>query len=471
MKRFMSNIRSPWGRSVALPALALAIAATSSPAHAQSADDFAAMKAEIAALRAAQQRSEAEIVDLKAQLGAQPVLPAVQTGGQPVATTAQLQPAPERGGSFVQRSPEPTSYASAAAPVNAAGGSAPGTPPASVPSKLTINGDFRLRYESNFGDQDARNRDRGVLRARLRAAYAVNKWLTVGGQLSTGDADDPNSTDITLSNFDDDLDVSLDQVYAKFALGNLTLYGGKIPQPFIRTELVWDGDVSPQGVSASYKFNLGGGASIKANGLYFLIDESVAGKNSDMVGGQIALETSPSAPLKFELAAGYYDYQLGSTAGGDTGDFRSNRFLAGRYLSDFDLLDVIGAVQYNGLGDAWPVRLVGDYVKNFGATAGDDSGFGVDFLVGRAAKKGDWRFGYGYAQAGVDAVFAAFSQDNTNIATNYRQHSLSVDYVPVDNLILNATYYRYRPKDPTFAGSNAPGDWLDRLRLNMLVNF
>lgn len=456
----------------ALSVFALAIASASAPAMAQTAEDFAAMKAEIQALRAAQAKSDAEIADLKAQLGTQASPANVTAPGEPVATTAQLQPAPQpAGGSFIMRSPEPASYASAAAPVNPAGGSAPGTPPASVPSKLTINGDFRLRYESNFGDRDARNRDRGVLRARLRAAYAVNKWLTVGGQLSTGDADDPNSTDITLSNFDDDLDVSLDQVYAKFALGNLTLYGGKIPQPFVRTELVWDGDVSPQGASASYKLDLGGGASIKANGLYFIIDESVAGKNSDMVGAQLALETSPSAPLKFELAAGYYDYQLGSTAGGDTGDFRSNRFLAGRYLSDFNLLDVIAAVQYNGFGDAWPVRLVGDYVKNFGAAVPEDSGFGVDLLLGRAAKKGDLRFGYGYAETGVDAVFAAFSQDNTNIATNYRQHTLSMDFVPIDNLILNATYYRYRPKDALYAGGNSPDDWLDRVRLNMLVNF
>lgn len=452
-------------------ALAVMVAIGTAPAAAQTAEDFAAMKAEIQALRAAQTKSDAEIAELKARLGAHPAVSSAQAGTQSVATTEVQTTAPQTGSSFVQRSPEPATYASAAAPVNAAGGSAPGTPPASVAAKLTINGDFRLRYESNFGDADARNRDRGVLRARLRAAYAVNKWLTVGGQLSTGDADDPNSTDITLSNFDDDLDISLDQVYAKFALGNLTLYGGKIPQPFVRTELVWDGDVSPQGLSASYKLNLGGGASFKANGLYFLIDESVAGKNSDMIGGQIGLETSPSAPLRFELAAGYYDYQLGSTAGGDTGDFRSNRFLAGRYLSDFDLLDVIAAVQYNGLGEAWPVRFVGDYVHNFGATVPEDSGFGVDFLVGRASRKGDLRFGYGYAQTGVDAVFAAFSQDNTNIATNYRQHALSVDFVPVGNLILNATYYRYRPKDPLYAGGNMPTDWLDRLRLNMLVNF
>ncbi|RHW18226.1 hypothetical protein D1610_07025 [Sphingomonas gilva] len=338
--------------------------------------------------------------------------------------------------------------------------------------RLDVSGDVRLRYEANFGDRDARNRDRGVLRARLRANYEVNDWLTVGGQIATGDPDDPNTTDVTLSNFDDDLQFSLDQAYVRIASGNLVAYGGKIPLPFARTDLVWDGDVSPQGTSAAYKLPLGSGHAIKATGLYFLIDESVAGSNSDMAGVQIGFESDPAAPLRVELAVGYYDYSLRSVAGADSGDFRSNLIGPdGRYLSDFDLLDGIAAITYQGLGERWPVRLVGNYVKNLGAATDADTGFGVDLFAGRASKPNDWRFGYGYAETEVDAVLAAFSHDNTNIPTNYLQHTLAIDFVPTDNLILNATYYRYRPKDALYSLSNDPLDWLDRVRLNLLVNF
>jgi hypothetical protein len=66
-------------------------------------------------------------------------------------------------------------------------------------SRLEVTGDFRLRYEGNSGDADASDWDRGVLRARLGATYAVNDWLTVGGRLATGDPDDPNSSDVTTS--------------------------------------------------------------------------------------------------------------------------------------------------------------------------------------------------------------------------------------------------------------------------------
>lgn len=420
------------------------------PAHAQTAQDIAELRREVAALKAEQAKSRARIALLEAERdAARTVTAALPPGAPPIAFAGK---------------PPPTG---AAGPVNPPVGSAP----SAMPSRLTLNGDLRVRYESNFGLANARDRDRLVLRARLRGAYAINEWLAIGGQIATGDNDDPNSTDITLANFDDDLTVALDQAYLRAVRGGLTVFAGKIPQPFARTELVWDGDVSPQGVSGSYKVPLGGDASLKANGLYFLIDDSITGRDSRMFGGQLQAETDPSAALKLELAAGYYDYHLPSTAGGDAGDFRTNRFAAGRYLSDFDLLDVIGAVQFNGLGDRWPVRIVGDYVHNFGATTGQDTGFGLDLLVGRGSKLHDWRFGYGYAEAEVDAVLTAFSHDNTNLASNYLQHTLLVDYVVAPNVVLNATYYRYRAKSPLFTTGFSASDWAERVRLNVLASF
>lgn len=429
---------SGWHLS-ACASLLLATSLTSTAAYAQAApSEIAELRAAIQVLQAEQAQSRARIAELEAALSKQHEVPVT-------VATAAVAP-------HAAAAPAPGAIVSTAAPAGA-------------PPRLSLSGDMRVRYESNFGITGARDRDRGVLRARLRAAYAVNDWLTVGGQLATGDPDDPNSTDMTLSNFDDDLQVSLDQAYIRLTPGDLQVHLGKIPQPFARTELVWDGDVSPQGASAAYAAALGG-VKVKASGLYFLVDESVAGPDSRMIGGQLSLQT-PSAPVQAELAVGYYDYSLRSLAGADTGDFRSNLFAGGRYLSDFNLLDVIAALTWNGLGEKWPVRLVGDYVHNYGAATDADTGFGVDLLVGRTNKPGDWRFMYGYAEAETDAVLAAFSHDNTNLATNYMQHTLAIDFVPKHNLILNATYYRYRRKD----GALGPIDWQNRMRLNFLVNF
>ena len=70
-----------------------------------------------------------------------------------------------------------------------------------------------------------------------------------------------------------------------------------------------------------------------------------------------------------------------------------------------------------------------------------------------------------------DAVFAAFSHDNLDLATNYLQHSLVLDYAPAPNLLLNATLYHYRPWR---AADLLPGDsmsWRNRLRLHFAVLF
>lgn len=416
------------------------------PASAQTGDitqsaAIAELKAAVQALQAEQAQSRARIAELEAAL-------ARQGGPLPAATTTPPVPAASIAAISAQGAPVIV-------------------PTATTSQRLTLSGDVRVRYESNFGINGVRNRDRGVLRARLRAAYAVNEWLTVGGQLATGDPDDPNSTDVTLSNFDDDLQISLDQAYVRLAPGNFQAYLGKIPQPFVRTDLVWDGDVSPQGISASYAASRGG-MKLKANALYFIVDEAAAGPDGRMIGGQIVVETPP-ARLQAELAVGYYDYSLRSVAGAAEGDFRSNLFAGGRYLSDFNLLDVIAAVTWGGLGERWPVRLVGDYVHNFGAATKADTGFGIDLFVGRASQPGDWRFTYGYAEAETDAVLAAFSHDNTNLATNYLQHTLAVDYIPRRNLLLNATYYRYRQKDMTIG--SGPFGWQNRLRFNFMVGF
>lgn len=355
--------------------------------------------------------------------------------------------------------PKPVSQPVAAPVATAAAGSSP----------LLISGDFRLRYESNFGDESARNRNRGVLRGRLGATYKILDWLTVGGRITTGDANDPNSADIELSNFDNDFQVSLDQAYLAANFGNAQIMGGRMPQPFTRTELLWDNDVNPQGLSASYKVPLGKAAALKATGLYFLIDEATGGPDADMAGAQIGFEYAPSAVWKAEIAAAYYDYAVRTTGTADAGDFRTNLVdTSRRYLSDFNLGDLVGSVTYLGLGEPWPVTLTGDYVKNFGAFTAADTGYWVDLAVGKTSRPGDWKFGYGYAVADADAVFAAFSQDNTTLGSNYKQHTLSADYVPVRNIVLNATLYHYRLKDN---GGALPYDWLNRIRFNFLVNF
>ncbi|MBU0824192.1 MAG: putative porin, partial [Alphaproteobacteria bacterium] len=283
--------------------------------------------------------------------------------------------------------------------------------------------------------------------------------------LVTGDPDDPNSVDVTLSSFADDFQVSLDRVYAAAQLGDVTIVGGKFALPFARTDMVWDGDVSPQGAAISWRRKADADGAFGAHALFFPIDEDVGGADSRMLGGQVFARQSFGEAIRLDASLGYYDYRLRALASADAGDIRGNRFGGGRYLSDFDLVDAIVGLTY-APASRWPVTLRGNYVVNRGAPADLDTGYAVQLVAGTQAAPGDIRVSYGYSRVEQDAVFAAFSHDNTVISTGYVQHDLGLDYRLPHGLALNLSYYRFRPID--LAGANP---WLNRLRLAALFSF
>ena len=425
------------------------------------------LRDQIVAMRVEQARTDGALRDANARIAALEARPsAAMPAAVPQTVTAGV-PSPAGFISGMQASNAPRRVA----PTTLAATDA--TPSRDPLRGLDFSGDLRLRYEGNFGDRGAVDRSRGVIRGRLRASYALADWLSVGGQLVTGDPDDPESSDVSLGNFDDDLQFALDQAYIQAKVGDLTVVGGKFANPFERTELVWDGDVFPQGVGVSYRVPLGQDAAIRASGLIFLVDERADGPDSTMVGGQLAITTKVGEALRLGFAGGYYDYRLKSLAGADAGDFRSNLLAPDglAYLSDFNLVDAVASLTYTGLGERWPVQLVGDYVRNVGAATDADTGYSGAITIGRAVRRNDWRLGYTYMSADTDAVLAAFSHDNLALATNYEMHGLSADFVAFTSVVLNATVYHYRVKDPSGPGGGIPGDWRQRLRLNLLVTF
>lgn len=405
-------------------------------------ETFAQLRAELDALRSEQAERDRRIQRLEDALQ--------RIAGEPAATTPAVaaQPVP----------------APASAPV--ASGSTP------IASRLKVSGDLRLRGQADWSDDDGKNRGSMQLRGRLGATFAANDRITIGARLATGDSDDPNSTDVQLSNWLDDLEVSLDMAYVQFNFDTLTLYGGKFANPFVRTDLVWDGDVNPQGIGAIWRKPLASGGTLRTNALAFIVDESATGPDSTMLGAQLGYETAVHGDWKFDVNGAYYHYDLGSIAGADNGDFRSNlRNPDGTYRSEFRLANLLLGATYTGLGERWPLRLVADYVRNTGAATDADTGYGADLSLGKVSAPGDWRFTYGYSMAQTDAVLAAFSHDNIGIATNYRVHGLTVDYVPMPKTMLSLYWYQYRPYTEIDAGSNQPNDWLDRLRIAFMIGF
>lgn len=335
-----------------------------------------------------------------------------------------------------------------------------------TPPALRFNGDFRVRFEHTSRGNSAPNLDREVVRLRIGITYPLREYVVVRGRLATGDPGDPNSTDVTLGKFVDDLAFSLDIASVELNRPRWGLVAGKFTNPLLSTELVWDGDVNPQGLSGRVTLGKPGGVTGTLTALYFVVDQQVADTGSDMAGAQFAVKAKAGAQWQVTAAAGYYDYRIRSLFNTDAGDIRGNRRIPANtaYLSDFDLLNALVMVDYAGFGERLPLRVVGDYVHNSGASD-LNTGWEADVYVGRVTRPGETRWRYGYAVAQTDAILAAFGQDNTTLGTNYEVHTLAVDGMPIPGVLLTGTLYAYRPHEAAVRQYQA------RLRLNAMVTF
>jgi putative porin len=333
-----------------------------------------------------------------------------------------------------------------------------------------FTGDFRLRYEYTSEGNGVPATGKEVVRLRAGIIYPLNDWITFRARAATGAPGDPNSTDITLGEFVDDLAVSLDIASLELSGSQWSAFGGKFANPFLSTELVWDGDVNPAGVGGRLTLGSPKGVTGSLTALYFIIDQLSGQPGSNMGGGQLGVSAPAGDKWRLTAAGAFYDFRIRSLAHADAGDIRSNRLAPGgtAYLWDFDLIDVLVALDYRGLGARLPLRVMGNYVKNLAVEDGQETALEADLYLGQSQRRGDVRGRYGYALAETDAVLAAFAHDNTTLASNSETHTLALDVVPADHLLLNATWYLYRPHE------SLPGvkrEYQGRLRLNATVAF
>jgi hypothetical protein len=338
-----------------------------------------------------------------------------------------------------------------------------------------VFGDFRLRYEETTQQEPGSSlpdrlepRHRGVIRFRAGVTKKIAEQFNFTARVATGPRGDPNTTDVTLGEFFHDLEIKLDRVSLDFKHNNLFLTGGKFANPFVRTGFLWDDDVNLQGAAGSYSFKQVGKLASKFTGVYSIVDEQTINPDSYMAGGQMEVLYRAAPDWHFTLTGGYYDYTIRSLLNANVSDIRSNNLTPDRraYLSDFNLLDTIAMVEYRR-GNGHPILFVGDYFKNLGARVPEDGGFALDVFYGRATTRKDMRFRYGFAAVETDAVLAAFSHDDTTLATNYKQHTVSFDYVVARNTTFNVTWYYFR----RLVSTAEENDFISRLRVNLMVSF
>lgn len=336
--------------------------------------------------------------------------------------------------------------------------------------KLTLKGDLRARFES-IDEEGKETRDRARLRARLGAYATVSDEVDAAIALASGDSD-PVSTNQTLDEGFSSKDVKLDLAYIdlhpEVLPGSIVL--GKMIKPFINVnDLIWDGDLNPEGASA--KFVFGEGIKIHAQAGAFWVEERSSDDETMLYSAQAAAELKTDA-AKITAGASYYlyDSMAGFAPIYDETDSFGNTVIESvdadgnvtyTYAYDYELFELFAKI---GFDAGLPVELTGNYVVNQDADE-NDTGYMFGIKLGKLKDPGSFDIGYSFRELEADAVVGAFSDsDFIGGGTDGSGHKLSLGYQIAKNLTGNATYFMSEK------GIDSGVDY-DRLQLDLVVKF
>lgn len=414
--------------------------------------------------------------------------------------------------------------------------------------RIRVKGDMRVRAQSEFYDRDNApfgyydyvtiNRSGGGLafinaqeerhrlreRVRLGVDARVNNEIKAVMQLSTGSLADPVSTNQTLGNTGQRSTVGFDLAYLQIDDEDadhypwLTMQLGRMKNPWLGTDLVWDADLAFDGLAATYRKNLRGSDSLMEMsdrdrtlfvtvGAFPIQEVALSQRDKWLFGAQVGSEFIFTSQSKLTFGLAYYDYvhiagkmndsqnssnllqtntdytapdfmQKGNTLF-DIRDDTSERWAL---ASDYNLVDF--TLVYD-LARFAPYHLVmtGDYVRNIGyktneirrrtndATTNEikarNKGYQAQLAFGwpLVMERGTWRVSYAYKYLERDAVLDAFTDSDFHLGgTDAKGWILSGEYGLYENTWLTARWI-------TADAIDGPPLGVDVLQLDFNVRF
>ncbi len=319
--------------------------------------------------------------------------------------------------------------------------------------KTKLKGDMRVRYENihienepGSGDfpLSGRDQDRQRIRARLGAYTQINPEVDTGIRIASGSSDDARSTNQSLEGYFNKKDVWLDQAYIDYhpdAVAGLHVIGGKMKQPWEAVgDIVWDGDINPEGAVLTYGTDLGG-AELFGSAGYFVLDDNVDGEGVEfkhdlrLYSGQIGTRIAATDDIKLMFGGSIYAYDNDEDAPFGSGFLAAN----GNTTNEFRLYEAFGQVDFTGL--PLPLSVYGQYVLNGGAEGPDDDQDQA-WLVGFVTKLVGVKFDYNYRDVQRNGVVGGFT--DSDFAAGYvgsRGHKLKAGYELSKNFSVGATYF------------------------------
>ena len=340
--------------------------------------------------------------------------------------------------------------------------------------RFHFKSDLRLRYESIERD-DAENKYRNRYRLRLGAKIDLIEDLQFEVGMRSGFAN-PTSGNQTF--YDDEAlsdyfweSLRFNILGFKYKSGNSTYKVGRQPYMMyrpIKSQLVWDNDVSMNGVNYQYKDD----TKIITVGINQPTLEEKATDDADDVNLFIAqyVHKSHLDFAKLNLGTGVYFYDglkgnipLFGKSKGNTLDAN------GLYVNDYHIVEGFGELQFKDVF-GMPFKVAAGVVYNFGA---DDNNFGYDLALqlGKAKNVGDWQVKYSYTDLEADATYAAYSDsDNFGGGTAAKGSAIRAKYKMGKNLYLAGNFF-FDTLDESKSKEDGMEPNYERVQLDVIVKF
>jgi len=317
---------------------------------------------------------------------------------------------------------------------------------------MKVKQDLRIRHQYERRTNDTEGRNRGRVRYRLGVETKVTDDIKAAAGLATGGTD-PRSTNQTFQNTFDTPDIRLDYAYAEYKPNShMNFAAGKHkrkPYLWAPTDLLWDGDINPEGVSGHFQKELTYNTNGWINTGVWVLDDNDQVDRPDpfmnfVQGGVIVKEGDFDA----KLASTYYGFHgvKGLALDNDAG---SNTATGGVLKYDYDSVGVSTEFGIKEIFGGLPldiderIALFGDFIHNVDADD-DATGWaaGVKFGNKKAKKSGQWQAKYIYAKLGKDAFLDTFpDSDRYGGATDVKSHEFAVNYAWKKGVILGVDYY------------------------------
>jgi hypothetical protein len=350
--------------------------------------------------------------------------------------------------------------------------------PAWVPN-FTWKGDVRYRNET-IDQQYVAERNRDRIRVRTGFLAKVNDTVRAEVQLSTAEANDPRSSNQTLTAENTRKPIYLDLAYAEWQpTPEWRMTFGKMKYPWTRPSqsLFFDNDINPEGIAVNY-----GRGMFFASSWYHQLEERSTSGETSMFGGQVGIRPA-LGPGQLTMAVGYFDlnsvqhrnpFYNASSNGNTTTTVGCFPGQSPCLLNDYDVIE--GMAEYSLTLAGRPLVLFADYAINDKAVNDYDNAYSAGFLYGRASNARTWEIGYFYQHLEKDALYAQYiDSDWGGGNTDGEGHVFKLAYAFARNWTLNTTYFLNKtnidvPVNVAGVGSVRDRDY-ERLQIDLNFKF